>query len=124
MLAWNCRGACSRAFHRHLRDLLQVQKPDILILLETRCGSDVVHEIFKYSGFTAFIISKACGYAGGIWILWDRIKLTLEPLAVHDQIVSVLVHSVEGSPWVLSAIYASPSSFFRVDLWEYPHFGS
>lgn len=118
-LTWNCRGASSRAFLRHLRDLLTVHKPDILILLETRCVTDVVQEIFKFSALTDSIVSEAHGFAGGIWILWNRDKLHLEPLAVHDQIVSVLVRSVVCLIWVLSAIYASPNPFFREELWQY-----
>lgn len=119
ILTWNYKGASSRAFQRHLRDLLQVHKPDIVILLETRCASDVVKEIFKFSCFNESIVSDACGYASGIWILWDRDRLILEPLVVHDKIVSILIRLGANSVWVLSAIYASPSPFFRQDLWSY-----
>lgn len=68
MIAWNCRGASSRKFAQHLKELIHVNKPDILILIETHCSSTVVENIYRYAYFNHGITSEACDFVGGIWV--------------------------------------------------------
>lgn len=84
--------------------------------METRCSSTVIAEIFKISMFNQSIVSEAVGFSGGIWILWDSRCLQLESLAIHAQIVTVLICQARNVIWVLSAIYASPNAYFRDEL--------
>lgn len=91
IISWNCRGASSSRFFQHLSELIKTNKPDILILLETRCASTMVETIYRKTYMNNTIVFEACGFAGGIWIFWDNSSLQLESLSIHDQIVNVLV---------------------------------
>lgn len=81
MIAWNCRGASSRMFAQHLKELIHVNKSDILILIETHCSSTIVENIYRYTYFNYGIISEACGFVGGIWILSNNVSVQLESLS-------------------------------------------
>lgn len=54
ILVWNCRGANSSSFFRHLIDLVKLNKPDILILVETRCSSLMIDRIYRKSYFNCY----------------------------------------------------------------------
>lgn len=119
ILAWNCRGASSKTSHRHLRELLLVHMPDILILVETRCSSHNIEPIYRFSSFNSSVVSEAHGFSGGIWILWNDCNLEVEVLAIGEQLVTVVVKYGREPVWVLSAIYASPRPCIRATLWDY-----
>lgn len=67
VLTWNCRGARSALFHKHLKDLLSSYKPSVLALFETKVHSSVsIPHICKYSCLTKLICTDAQGFVGGI----------------------------------------------------------
>lgn len=113
VIAWNCRGANSNAFLRYLVEIIRINKLDILVLLETRVSSNIVEGIFKRSYLNKAIISEACNFSGSIWILWNQSDLHIEPLVIHDHIVTVLVRQERQLIWVLSVVYALPNTFLR-----------
>lgn len=92
VLSWNCRGAKSKPFHLHLKELIHTYKPTILALLETKINSkDSVPYICKYSYFNKFVYAEAIGFAGCIWLFWDDTVINLEIATVDDQIIIVIV---------------------------------
>lgn len=120
VLSWNCRGAHSARFHRHMRELTRLHKPSVLILLETKTqSSQSISSICKYSNLLQFTCAEAHGYAGGIWVLWDPHFVDLEVVSIDDQIITAIVRCHHTNAWVLSALYASPHVTIRNYLWDF-----
>lgn len=71
ILVWNCHGAGSGAFVRLIIHLVQIYSPAILILVETRVASHYVCKFLHHIQFPNFVCSKALGFAGGIWMIWN-----------------------------------------------------
>lgn len=88
---WNCRGAGSSRFFRHLKFLLHVNKPSVLILVETKIPSLKIHSMFCKTLFDSFATSEARGFAGGIWVLWNAGEFDIELIGTDDQIPNLVV---------------------------------
>lgn len=58
IISWNCRGAASKKFFRHLSDLLSTHRPDILLLLETKVKSNNTQHVLGMGGFDGFVAWK------------------------------------------------------------------
>lgn len=84
IIAWNCRGACSKIALRHLFLLLQQYHPDILILVETRVHSKFIDKIMRRSNFSNCIVSEVVGFSGGIWIFWENSRFQLEHISIDE----------------------------------------
>lgn len=96
----------------HLFQLLRKFSPSVLILMETRVPSTHIQYILAHSNFSNFVVSKARGFAGGIWVLWDSLRIHLDVLTVDDQVVNLVARQGIGPPWLMSAIYTSPKPTF------------
>lgn len=59
ILSWNCRGAGSKAFLRHVSFLAMNYKPAILILLETRVNSSLIPTLLRKIHMSSYFVSEA-----------------------------------------------------------------
>lgn len=119
LLVWNCRGAGSLDTHAYLMNMLQAHRPAVVALLETRVPSDRAKKLIQNSYLTNYTAVEAVGFAGGIWLLWDRNLVEVEALSHFDQVLNVGVQSGSGKYWLLSIMYASPNPLWRSELWHY-----
>lgn len=71
IVVWNCRGAGSRDFRRHAKELLRNHKPEVFILIETRVRNCKAEKIIRKLGLGGCFKSPPEGISGGIWILWN-----------------------------------------------------
>jgi hypothetical protein len=102
-----------------LLDLLNINDPAILILIETRLGGARAAELAKSFPFDGFLCTNTIGFAGGIWILWKAAAVELELLTSTEQEIHVSAQVKDSnSLWLLSAIYASPRRSERKVLWK------
>lgn len=118
VLLWNCRGAGSADFLRHMKDLVRSQKPSIMVVVEPKISGTRAQRVIRQLGFSNFHISDPIGYAGGIWICWEQDILTLEILTSSSQFVHALVTQSGRGTWLLTSVYASPILEVRRRLWE------
>lgn len=116
-ITWNCRGLGDRQTRLHLKEMVKIHRPTILALMETKIQSHHVYGFLASIGFTDMVVVEASGFVGGLWFLWDNHRITVEPLAVEDQVTTVLVSETTSAPWLLSVVYASPRAHEREDLW-------
>lgn len=65
---WNCWGVGSKYFVRHVLQYIRQFNSNILVLVETRVPSSHIDFSLHKSSFIDFSASKACGFAGGIWV--------------------------------------------------------
>lgn len=80
VISWNVQGALDREFGRVCRLMLADNKPDIFIVIEPRCSGTRARTSIRKLGFTFHIISEVQGFAGGIWILWNKPGINMRTL--------------------------------------------
>ncbi|KAL2941630.1 hypothetical protein RDABS01_029980 [Bienertia sinuspersici] len=97
LLLWNVQGAGSTAFLAALREILRMNNPTVIALVETHMGGDHAELIASKIGFNWHMRVDTEGFSGGIWVYWRS----------------------EVTPWYFSAIYASPDPVKRHDLWQH-----
>lgn len=118
-LCWNCRGAAAKSFIGRVKDVLAGKNVSIFVLLETRVSGVKADRIIRKLGFNTWIRLEATGYAGGIWILWNKEETSIRYISSTTQFIHVQV-AMPHSPqyfW-MSCVYAEPNHQLRVPLWE------
>ncbi|KAH0673719.1 hypothetical protein KY290_003568 [Solanum tuberosum] len=83
ILLWNCRGAHNAIFMTNLHSLVELNKPTILALTETRMKDH--NKILQALDFTDVIQVPVIGYSGGIALLWRNTEITIETFVLTDQ---------------------------------------
>lgn len=85
---WNCLGAGSEDFRRALIDLIHSADPSILIFAETRVHCSHMKAFLRNKKFDKIVCSEVCGFAGGLWILWNLLEVTLYPVILDFQMIT------------------------------------
>jgi hypothetical protein len=67
IITWNIRGLNGRSKQRILRNCLQIENPNILMLQETKCAGVEAERIFQciWRGCD-FILTESIGASGGL----------------------------------------------------------
>lgn len=73
IMTWNCGGAGSIDFRRHVKELLCNHKPEVAVILESGVHDKKALQVFAKIGFKGSI--KSCR---GIWILWNSDLLDIQ----------------------------------------------
>ena len=120
IISWNTRGLGSRKKRRVVKDFLRSEKPDIVMIQETKkaeCDRRFVGSVWTARN-KEWAVLPACGASGGILVMWDSKKLHSEEVVLGSFSVSVKF-AVDGSEqfW-LSAVYGPNSTALRKDFWE------
>lgn len=116
ILVWNARGAAGKAFSLALKELCRTWKPEIVVLVETRCSGVKAQDVIRRLGFQNRILEEAVGMSGGIWILWNNPSISISVLAQSNQFIHCLITGLGHRPWCFSAVYGSPREQERKDF--------
>ncbi|XP_058211449.1 uncharacterized protein LOC131323612 [Rhododendron vialii] len=73
---------------------------------------------FKNLGLTASTHVDPSGRKGGIWILWDPSKVSLNTTLTTPQAIHTTVRKDNFEDWIFSAVYGSRNPRIREILWE------
>ncbi|CAL1353574.1 unnamed protein product [Linum trigynum] len=119
--SWNVGGAGGSAFLRALKLLVATHKPDILILLEPQISGEVADRVCGRMGFPNVMRVEAEGRSGGIWLCWDANIVMVDLVSACFQHVTVKIKCASASPWLLTAVYASPRQESQHFLWQAIH---
>ncbi|KAL8143344.1 hypothetical protein V2J09_016376 [Rumex salicifolius] len=117
ILFWNSRGAGGAAFLTAIRELIRVQDPSVVALVETHVSHGRDDLVCRSIGFDGVLRVEAEGFGGGIWILWRSDLVVVSPILLDPQHITVEISRQGDIPWVLSAVYASPDYYKRSQLW-------
>lgn len=117
IIYWNVRGAASKAFLRNARELIRTHNPSIFVVAEPRISGDRADRQIANLGFPNSTKYDARGFSGGIWVLSDDSIGNVTVIGKRPQIITLLIEKHEEEPWILSAVYASPTSSVREELW-------
>lgn len=121
IIVWNCQGAGYPNFHRIMKEYIREFNPSVVVLQETRTSSissHVAERVIKNIGWKFSHRVKACGFSGGIWVLWkEAVCVNIEEN--HFQFVNVKVKFPLVDEWVqFTGVYGSPNRILRRELWS------
>ncbi|XP_061999129.1 uncharacterized protein LOC133716433 [Rosa rugosa] len=119
IIFWNARGAGSDKFSSAIQDLVKMHKVDVLIICEPRVQFAKAKKLLLNLGFSDFEIMESEGFSGGIWMLWNKVRVDIDVIDSTFQSITVKVCGVGNQHWLLSGIYASPCNTSRSTLWPY-----
>ena len=118
-IVWNSRGVLKPNFQKHVRDLVGIHNPAIMVIMETRLGGERAREITDRLPFDGAIITETIGRTGGLWLLWNSDMVEIDQLATIEQEIHVEVKVLSSNlSWFFTAIYASPRREERSILWN------
>ena len=119
-ISWNCRGLGSKTKEEALNDIIRINKPDILLLQETKMEDSILyqvgHALWK-KGPGIAISSK--GASGGIATFWDSTKFELVKEERSDHwIFTNFLHLDSGQQVSLFNIYVPNLFPEKRSCWE------
>ena len=118
-LIWNCRGAQKPSFQNYIHELSRKYDPAIFAIMETKFGGNKAKEITAGLPFDGAIHTETIGLSGGLWLLWNDDKVSVEELAKTEQEIHTEVKVCASNlSWIFSTIYASPKNEDRCVLWN------
>ncbi|KAK4256282.1 hypothetical protein QN277_009167 [Acacia crassicarpa] len=117
-LIWNSRGIGALSFPALIRELKSNYRLDFLAVLETRCSSDVSQSRVRQLGFPNMELIDCEGYSGGIWCFWEHSITSVSVIERHHQFTHLQVTGSASCTWMLTVVYASPTSIPRWALWD------
>ncbi|KAL0017636.1 hypothetical protein SO802_004705 [Lithocarpus litseifolius] len=88
---WNCGGALNPDFKRRIFEMAVDYRPSIMVITETRVGGDRAEGIIDGLPFDGFITTDTIGYAGGLWVLWNKEEVDISLLASTEQEIHAIV---------------------------------
>ncbi|KAI7980463.1 hypothetical protein LOK49_Contig144G00001 [Camellia lanceoleosa] len=102
-----------------MREFVQIHRPDILILMETKVEFKSVEMFFNCMGLIAFTHVDPTGRGGDIWMIWNPNVVNVQIVEASSQLITTTISKQEFPDWLLSAIYVSPNNNKRDELWEH-----
>ncbi|MCH82272.1 hypothetical protein A2U01_0003073 [Trifolium medium] len=71
-------GAANTTFYRYCRQYVSLNKPAMLVIMETRCDPNKLRKTFNLLGYDNFSATEVQGYAGGIIVAWKKDDISVE----------------------------------------------
>ncbi|KAL8152729.1 LOW QUALITY PROTEIN: hypothetical protein V2J09_010489 [Rumex salicifolius] len=118
IISWKVQGAGNKQFLHSLKDIIRMNDPTILVLLETRISRSLVEKVCSQIGFDSLIRSEASEFSGGIWVLWHNDRVVVTEVEVQNQMVTLEIRRAGKHVWLFSAIYANPKPAMKEILWK------
>jgi exonuclease III len=112
IISWNIRGLKGHSKQRLLRDMLIAEKPDILLLQETKCDIEEMEKIlpscWKQGRGT---YTTAMGAAGGLALFWNPSSITLDNFFTTKWSITVGYRLIgSNKPGYLTNVYGPANS--------------
>lgn len=115
---WNCRGAGHRTFPRLVKEVVKKYQITVLGLAEPRISGDRADQVCTKLGFSYWVRVEATGYAGEIWVLWNKKKVEISYLSSSTQSVHCeILELASKKTSCVTFIYGDTSPAKRNQLW-------
>ena len=115
ILVWNVQGVGNKI--PMVKEVIRVNQPSMVVLVETHLSGEQADRVCNRIGFSGKLRVEAQGFSGGIWMFWRKEEISVTEFGSHSQHLTVEIKRVGEDPWVFSAVYASPDSTLRRELW-------
>jgi len=96
VLSWNNRGLGYPSKITALRDLIQTERPEIVLIQETKQDQIETNKIINQQKHFHGCASEARGASGGILTMWDNNAWICESTRVHQHWIQVKLESRTG----------------------------
>ena len=119
---WNVRGAGNARFLLNVQDLINLYRPDILVILEPKIGGQHTEHVIGQVGFPCHFRVDPTGLSEGLLVLWDDRKCNLDVVRAIEQSVAMRIRVTSltfASSWLFTAIYVSLTLSKRLQLWDH-----
>lgn len=94
ILSWNCRGGAHPDFMSNIEDMVTQKKPILIFILETRLPASRVEDLKTALRYDSAHGVDANGLSGGIWMIWDSLKVSVDILPHSNQAIHALIQEV------------------------------
>ena len=71
LLSWNCRGLGNSQIVNVLKNVIRIEKPKFIFLMETKSNVDWIKVIRDRCGFKEGFIVPSEGSSGDLALFWD-----------------------------------------------------
>ena len=79
VISWNIRGLNSKGKQRYLKEKLRVEKPQVMLIQETKVSMGKLETILKtFKPYYEVMALDARGTVGGITIVWNLVEVTTD----------------------------------------------
>lgn len=107
MLSWNSRGLGHPSKIVALKDLIQSEKPEIILEQETKQDQSEINRVISQQKRYSGCASEARGASGDILTMWDSNKWSCNSTKIHQNWISVNLENKEDGTMVkIYNIYA------------------
>ncbi|XP_021758594.1 uncharacterized protein LOC110723552 [Chenopodium quinoa] len=119
IILWNVRGAASKEFISHAREIINNHNPDVFILLETKATNQCAEYTVKKLGFQEHRTIEAEGLKGGIRVMWNcpasLVDFVTEPPHVFH---ALFKFSPTTEETLITGIHAPTTTAAKNNLWN------
>jgi len=100
--SWNIRGLNSKGKQRYLKERLKRDKPNIMLIQETKLKESKLKEVTKsFKPYYEVMGQDATGSAGGVAILWNPEEVQFEDWTSIPRILSRRFGILGSKEWIL-----------------------
>lgn len=92
LIMWNCRGAARKLLYQHTSQYVMLNKPCMIVQMETRCETKRLVRTFQWLGYDGFEGTAVDGYARGIAVGWKKDNMCVHMDASHFQFMHLRVN--------------------------------
>ncbi|GKU93401.1 hypothetical protein SLEP1_g6995 [Rubroshorea leprosula] len=121
IVTWNSRGVRHAPFRRECKELIKMQKPEIICFLETKAKVDSPDLRFMLRfGYDQQYRVHSLGRAGGLWLFWKSSLVDLEVLSSTNQAIHCLVRQ-QRLLFLTTFVYVQPHTAMKNEFWSFLH---
>lgn len=111
ILSWNCRGLGHPSKLNALRDLIHNEKPEIILIQETKQEQSEMNRIINQQKQYSGNISEARGASGGIATIWDSNEWICNSTDTHQNWIRTTLDSRTGGQSVIIYNVYAPNNY-------------
>ncbi|XP_042504810.1 uncharacterized protein LOC122081684 [Macadamia integrifolia] len=117
ILSWNCRGLGRAPTIRSLLHLSKQEKPDVVFLIETKCGQQRVEQLKRRLCMDDSFSIDSHRASGGLALFWKQ-HIDLEILSSNRHFIDSMVKLDNGIAFFLTSVYGDPVRENRQQVWD------
>ena len=115
---WNCRGAGNNEFCTIVHDWRKSFNCNILAVVEPRISGVKADKIVEKLGFESSHRVEAQGMSGGLWLLWNKLKINIKILESSRHFIHGIVNEGSYEEWIFTVVYANPNAELKRQCFE------
>lgn len=111
LLSWNCRGLGHPSKKAALRELINSEKPEIILIQETKLDQTDINKLISQQRQYSGCASEARGASGGILTMWDNSRWICSYTNIHQNWIFVKLEGKDNGAEVKIYNVYSPNHY-------------